>query len=355
MTSKNHFSSPKVLYVDDEPVNLSLFTMAIGHHFPVLTALSGAEALAILHNDPGVAVLISDQRMPGMSGLELLEKARALYPDTIRMMLTAFTELDLAMEAINRCHVHSFIAKPWNEDLLLLNIVRALETYRLVRENRELSRRLSTVAEEERRRLARDLHDDFGLILPSLRFILDELQESLGPPSSNQQRLLALVDAKINELGRVCRQAASNLRPDILDRLGLLATLEAGVQEFGRENPACPVDLQIHGQQKTLPPEPETVLYRVFQEGLNNIREHSGASRAEVLLTFSHPMVIMVIRDNGCGFSEAEALTGARRRGRGIGLLGMRERVASLGGRISVKSRPGKGTGIRVELPAFAR
>ncbi len=350
MPPKPASNPAKILYVDDEPANLKLFTMALADHYRVFTALSGAEALAILHHEPEIAVLVSDQRMPGMSGIELLEKAQASHPEIVRMMITAFTELDLALAAINRCHVHGFIAKPWNEELLLLGVTRAVETQRLIRENRDLSRRLLTVAEEERRRLARDLHDDFGRILPTLRFALDEFVESAGPPSPAQQHLLTQVTEKMGELGRICRRTASNLRPDILDRLGLSATLEAECLEFDRAYRNCEITLEIHGQNKPLTPALETTLYRVFQEGLNNIGEHAEADRAEVMLTFSHPLVILTIRDNGRGFVEEEAVDRARRQGRGLGLLGMRERTASMGGKISLRSRPGQGTSLRLEL-----
>ena len=188
-----------------------------------------------------------------------------------------------------------------------------------------------------------------------LRFSLEEFLETVRPLTAAQQSLLGQVTEKISELGRVCNRAANNLRPDILDRLGLLATLEAECFEFERAYRNCEITLQIHGQTKPLAPALETTLYRVFQEGMNNLREHAEASRAEVLLTFSHPLVILTIRDNGRSFVEEEAVGRARRQGRGLGLLGMRERAASLGGKISLQSRPGQGTNLRLELPIIGK
>lgn len=340
----------KILYVDDEAANLTNFTMSLEDQYQVFTALSGEEALRICRREPGIAVLVSDQRMPGMSGVELLEKAYQAHPEMIRIMLTAFADLEVALEAINRCHVYSFISKPWKEELLALTIERAVETHGLIRENRALSRRLVTVAEEERRRLARDLHDDFGQILPSLRFTLEELRETLGRPTAEQQRLFVLTDEKFNDLGRVCRKAAGALRPDILDRLGLLPTIDSVVSECARES-GIGIELSVCGQPKNMTPECETIIYRVCQESLNNIRDHSGAKQAEVMLTFSHPLVILTVRDNGCGFVEREASARAQQQGRGIGLPGMRERVASLAGSFVIHSKPGQGTSVRAALP----
>ncbi len=350
MSRSTEPAKEKILYVDDEEANLVNFTMSLEDQYQVFTALSGEEALRICQREPGIAVLVSDQRMPGMSGLELLEKVDQAHPEMIRIMLTAFTDLEVALEAINRCHVYSFISKPWKEELLLLTIQRAVETHRLIRENRDLSRRLVTVAEEERKRLARDLHDDFGQILPSLRFTLEDLRASLAPSTPEQQRLLAQTDEKFNELGRICRKAAGNLRPDILDRLGLLPTIDTVVNECARDN-GIEIELSVCGQPKKMDPECETVIYRVFQESLNNIRDHAAAGKAEVMVTFSYPLVILTIRDNGRGFAEEEAVARAQRQGRGIGLLGMRERVASMAGSFILRSKPGQGTQIRVALP----
>src|SRR6266545_784103 len=109
--------SSYVLFVDDEPENLVVFESACAERFNVLTAPSGRQALELLRTHE-VAVLLADQRMPHMTGLELLELARAEFPQTVRMLVTAYADLKTAIEAINRGRVRRYLCKPWDDEEL---------------------------------------------------------------------------------------------------------------------------------------------------------------------------------------------------------------------------------------------
>ena len=124
----------RVLYVDDEEINLVNFRETLCDEFEIFTAGSGKEALALLEREGEMALVVSDQRMPGMSGIELLAEIRATYPDTIRMIISAYTEIHELIEAINKAEVYRYFVKPWKEDQLRLTIGNAVGTYALGQE-----------------------------------------------------------------------------------------------------------------------------------------------------------------------------------------------------------------------------
>lgn len=128
----------KILYIDDEIINLTNFVHTFGREYELLTAANGEQALALLKEKGPVNLVIADQRMPGITGIDVLYNIRELYPDTIRMVLTAFTETNDLIDAINRGHVFRYIVKPWDENELRQAIKHALDTYYLALRNKQL-------------------------------------------------------------------------------------------------------------------------------------------------------------------------------------------------------------------------
>jgi DNA-binding NtrC family response regulator len=129
--------SYKILIVDDEPSNLRALERLFRHEYEVLTAGSGAEALSLLeHHD--MALLIADQRMPEMSGVQLMQRTAQLRPHMVRILLTGYTDVDSLIEAINTGLVYKYITKPWHNDDLLLTVARALEHYETLKSRHNL-------------------------------------------------------------------------------------------------------------------------------------------------------------------------------------------------------------------------
>ena len=127
----------KILIVDDEPSNLRALERLFRAEYDVRTAGSGGEALSLLeHHD--MAVLIADQRMPGMSGVELMQRTARLRPHMVRMLLTGYTDVESLIDAINTGNVYKYITKPWNNDELLLTVARALEHYETLKSRHNL-------------------------------------------------------------------------------------------------------------------------------------------------------------------------------------------------------------------------
>jgi len=215
---------------------------------------------------------------------------------------------------------------------------------------RNLSRRLIEGIEEERKRLASDLHDEFGQALTALHMRVESLKNSLPPQAAEQKAGCSKLIGTIEELADNVRKISSDLRPDMLDHLGLVPTVEWYVEDYKARMAGVEVEFEAMGfGGRKLDAQVEIVLYRILQEALNNVAKHSGASHVSVHLTYSHPRVIMLIADDGRGFLSDTEEEGARK---GIGLVSMRERAASVGGQIDIRSAPGKGSSIRVTLPA---
>ncbi len=130
-----------VLYVDDEVNNLNSFKAAFRRYFDIYTASSAREGRKVLDSYE-IGVIITDQRMPGMTGIEFLESILPIYPDTIRILLTGFSDINAVMDAINRGQVYKYLVKPWQNDELKMYIENALEIYNLRKDNKELARKL---------------------------------------------------------------------------------------------------------------------------------------------------------------------------------------------------------------------
>jgi len=130
-----------VLYVDDEIHNLNSFKASFRRDFDIYVAQSAREGRKILDQNE-IAVIVTDQRMPGMTGIEFLESIIPVYPDTIRILLTGFSDINAVMDAINRGQVYKYLVKPWADEELRMYIQNAMEIYNLRRENRDLAQKL---------------------------------------------------------------------------------------------------------------------------------------------------------------------------------------------------------------------
>ncbi len=217
---------------------------------------------------------------------------------------------------------------------------------------KELLRRLVSAQEEERRRISRELHDQMGQQLAALMMGLKALDaDSHGRQSA--LRTLRQLQELTDELAREVHTLAWGLRPPALDDLGLHTALSNYVEEWA-ERSRVPVDFHSAGfDGGRLPLSHETALYRIAQEALTNVFKHSGADRVSFILERRGDHVLVVVEDNGKGFDvEAPPVTSAKCRK--LGLLGMRERAAMLGGTLDVESAHGAGTTVFVRIPVAA-
>ena len=207
---------------------------------------------------------------------------------------------------------------------------------------RDALRRVVAGQEVERRRLARELHDETGQALTSILLGLRAVDDA-GSSEAVKSALADLRELVVTTLQDV-RRLAVQLRPKALDDFGLVAALERLVQTFS-ESSGIHVDLEARVGQQRLPSEVETTMYRIVQEALTNVVKHAEAAQVSILLVRRDAMLTAVMEDDGRGF-DADGV-----RSDSLGLEGMRERVALHDGRLTIETAPGSGTTLRAEVP----
>jgi PAS domain S-box-containing protein len=217
-------------------------------------------------------------------------------------------------------------------------------------ELRQLSTHLMHAQEMERRRIAQELHDETGQTLTALSINLAEMERALSSDllPAEAERLAesrALTDQTLAQI----RELSLSLRPSLLDDLGLAPALRWYTNNYARRT-GIAVRFEASGLDERLSPGIETALYRVVQEALTNVVRHADANGVTVQLQGTESKVVAVVQDDGRGF-DPQARRGRDISARGIGLLGMRERIALLGGGFRIDSRPGRGTRISVDIP----
>ena len=209
---------------------------------------------------------------------------------------------------------------------------------------RLLSQRILEVQEEERARIARELHDQLGQELVALKIEAVVLMEELAKSPRLHERARGVLDL-IDRLDTTAHRIAVSIRPEILDKLGLVKAIQWYAEDFERRSGiSCPVEAP--NDELVLPKAVSTCAYRILQEALVNVWKHSRASQAKVKVTSGHGMVNICVSDNGVGMD-----LGRLSEGTSLGLLGMRERASLVGGKITIRRNPGGGLRLATHLP----
>jgi signal transduction histidine kinase len=214
---------------------------------------------------------------------------------------------------------------------------------------RALAARLQSVREEERKGLSRDIHDELGQVLTGLKMELAWIRTRLQTPEAIARKALlkkiALLGSQIDAAANSIRKLCSELRPGILDDLGLAAAIEWQAREFTKRT-GIKCELVNRADNPNLAPDGITAVFRIFQEILTNVARHARARTVRVHLEESQASLVLEASDDGRGIRPVE-VTGSK----SLGLVGMRERAMALGGTIEFQARAGGGTTVRLRLP----
>jgi two-component system sensor histidine kinase UhpB len=238
---------------------------------------------------------------------------------------------------------------------VMINLTDRKKAEDEIRQSRErlraLSAHLQFVREQERIKIAREVHDDLGQVLSALRMELSLLNQNLlgsSPDIAPRQQImqeLSTMSNLVDDTIRSVRRIITELRPEVLDHLDLSSALEWQIQEF-RARTGIKTSFQSTVQNSPLNQEGVTAIFRILQETLTNVNRHAQATMLQVKLIDNEDSIILEVKDNGRGITEEETKkTGS------FGILGMKERVLLLGGALTMKGNPGKGTTVRVEIP----
>lgn len=374
-----------ILVVDDQPVNRQFLKTLLtysGHR--LVTASGGAEALAMARRDHPDLV-ITDVLMPGMDGYEFVRQLRndPAVAQIHVIFYTAAYHQDDARALADACGVARVLTKPSEPETILEAVKSVLgdsnlpgsgavplefdrEHKRLLTDKlfekvneleaanaglrgselqyRELAARLQSVREEERTRVARQLHDELGQSLTALKMDCAWIRTRL---SGAQTGVLARIQSSmelIDETIRTVRRLATELRPGVLD-LGIQAAIEWQAHEFqARSGIECTV--AFSAAEELLDSASATEIFRIFQETLTNVARHSGATQVKATLEQDRGELLLEIRDNGRGIRRDEI-----EKRNSLGLLGMRERASLIKAAFTIDGEPEHGTTVRVRIP----
>lgn len=353
----------KILYVDDEADNLVVFESAFEDDFQVLTAQSGEEALAVLRKTP-VPVVVADQRMPKMSGVELFETLRGLYPQVKRIILTGYIEPAAMLDAINKGQAFYFVTKPWRRELLLPILIRAFEAHDLELANSALLNQLASAQRlaslgRSAAQIVHEMGNHLG-VLPLVEHIEEhhqddaDLCELAGLARMAHERLLGLIE----EVKAFVRfgNAEFSMQPlrlaDALHELTYFLRFENAALH-SRLVFQAKADPLVRGNRIKL----QQVVANLLKNAAHAIRLRAGGKIAMTLDTEGEHAVLTVA-DNGCGMDEATVariwtpfFSTKGEEGNGMGLDICRQFIEGHHGQIECASQPEKGTTFTIRLP----
>ena len=380
MTPKLDYKRFPVLYVDDERGNLLVFKHTFDEEFTVLTASSAREALEILAREP-VAVLVTDQRMPEMSGVELAERVTESHPDVVRMILTAYSDVNAAVDAINRGQVWRYLAKPWRGDELASMLRAAMEIFHMAGTIAELQLRM---LQSERLALvgfvaagvAHDLKSPLACLLsnlesmqrdvsyverlasahPEAQPVVQEMQDIVIDCREETRHMQAFVESM--------RGLAAGGKPARRESVDLTALTHSAVRLCKSEvlrRARLSLDLPTAGPWVTGDP---AQLAQVVLNLLVNAAQAIAPGRmskndVRLSITQEGASAVIVVRDTGKGIAAADLphvfdafyTTKAESGGTGLGLAIVKQIVTDHGGEITVESPPEQGAVLTIKLP----
>lgn len=370
--------SGDILIVDDSRSSLDFLADLI--EFAGYTARKvqhGELALLSAQADPPDLILL-DIRMRGMNGYQVCSQLKAdrRTSDIPVIFLSALDDTEAKLKGFE-LGAADYIIKPYQVEEVLARIRTQLELRRLRlnleeqvtlrtrqleaevvervqatqellesrQKLRELSWHIEEMREEERKHIARELHDELGQVLTVLRIDLVQLASQGDLPVQEFRNKLQAAIGVLDQVADTTRSISENLRPGMLDMLGLAAATEHHVEKFiAATQLRCKV--AMNREEFDIHPNVATALFRILQESLTNVARHANANEIEVRLAELNDQMILVVQDDGCGIPENPS-----DRRRGFGMMGMQERVELLGGQFLLESSPGSGTRIEVSIP----
>ncbi len=354
-----------ILIADDDSISRSILRRVLRKNgFCVTEALDGKDAWLALQQPDAPRLVILDWLMPEMDGLEVLRRIRALRSDRppYIIMLTSKGEKADVIAGL-AAGADDYLAKPFDigelfarlqvgrrmiemQDVL---ISKADELRHTQADLQVLTAHLQTVREEERTSLARELHDSFGPRLTALQMDLmwlDRQLRSTQPPDLTEclDRVVAMVPM-VECITEQTQSLCASLRPHVLFELGLAAAIEWQTDDLAKRT-GLNCSLSLPAGEFELHEDIALPLFRIVQEALTNVTRHARATRVDVCLNLINLQLELEIRDNGCGFAPNSTT-----RVKALGLLGIRERVGSLGGTVEFSNAPNMGAVVKVTVP----
>lgn len=357
---KNYNNKISVLYVDDEEDNLLAFRASFRRSYEIFTANSAAQGLMVL-SEKNVQVIIADQRMPQSTGVEFFDVVRKVYPDPIRILLTAYTDAEAIIDAINKGQIYRYIRKPWDELELQTTINNAYEIYstrlnlknkidELERTNHELNRFVYSTSHELRSPLASIM----GVLS------LAKMENSVTDPNGYMRMIETCVNKIDFFILKIIDYYRSKRVDEAIEQINFTSMAENSIQICRMQNPAIHFDVQVNQQSefKTDAFRLSVILDNLISNAVKYQKPDERKPTIKLLIDVDEKEANIQIEDNGVGIIESHlnsvfnmffrsngAVTGL-----GIGLYIVKEALTRIGGEISVQSTYNVGTCFKVKI-----
>ncbi|RJR50324.1 MAG: response regulator [Desulfobacteraceae bacterium] len=348
----------RILILEDVPSDAELIEHILRNaglelvRFLVDDRKSFIESLA--HFSPDI--ILSDYSLPGFDGQSALKVAREIVPDVPFIFVTGAVGEEFAVELLKSGATDIVLKDRLSR--LSLSVKRALEEaeerrtrIRAEEDLRKAHQRLITVQEEERRSMARELHDSVGSCLMAIKLAVEnEVYVAEKERDDARMSRLGEITSMIEEAFSESKRMQKQLRPSVLDDFGIVAAVQSLCRDFQSWHSSIHVQAALEIGEEDVPEDLKITVYRVLQEGLNNVAKHSGATWVLVSLSSFIDRIQLVVQDQGKGF-DLKRYEESRTESASMGIMGMRERTRLSGGTCSIETTPGEGTTIRASWP----
>ncbi len=355
----------KVLYIDDESANLTSFKANFRFDFSILLAGSGQDALTMLETEQ-VHVIIADQRMPGMTGIELFERVAQKHPDPIRILLTGYTDVSTIIDSINKGNIYRYIQKPWNDHEIRVAIKNAYDIYSTRRNLFLKNKELQKINEELNRFIYSASHDLKAPIL-SIKGLLNVAR--LEGINRDPDKYFSMISNSINQLEIFIENIISyykNVRvPSTYTEINFEKVLKETIKSYNNYYNAPSIEFITHIDAKETFITDEFRIRVIINNLLSNAikyQKHAEEHKfIRVNVLVENKTATIEIEDNGIGIEEQDLndiykmfyRATTQNSGSGIGLYIVQEAVLKVNGEISVTSEKNKGTKFTVKIPNF--
>ena len=369
-----------ILYVDDEESNLKGFKSIYFTDYTIYTAISGKEALEILSNHE-VHIIITDQKMPGMTGVEFLSNTMSKYPEPIRIILTGYSDIEVLMKAINECGIFRYLTKPWNEQEMNMTINQALDTYNLRKENSELIKKLTdanTTLEEKVIERTKKIENLISTVAHDLRSPLNQIKAivslihldsaNLNQNQKNYIDLILKAASRLTEMiNRILDLNAIEHR-DIevkLVQANLDGIINDAVNQVRPLSTEKKLGINVRPLQNKMVTVDVNYLIQVLENLLSNAIKFSPPNKnIFVEAENGEDKTRIVVRDEGPGLTDEDmklvfqkyqqlsARPSSGEESSGLGLYLTKKYVEAMNGTVWCESKPGQGASFIIEFSA---
>jgi signal transduction histidine kinase len=360
----NHILKPSVLFVDDEPNNILAFRASFRNSFRVYTAINAMDALKVLKQVPEIKVILADQRMPDITGTEFFAKVRSLYPEKIRIIVTAYSDLQAVLDAINKGEVYRFIDKPWTQQSMEVTINNAVEVYDTRKKLYEQNASLQKANQQLDRFVYSAAHDIRSPLMSILG--ISNLAE-MDVEDETALEYFSSIKGMVNKLDLYLREMIEHYKAQdnfsLSDSINLHELVKEVIDSIKFHPSASDVKFV-----NRIEPELEFISNRaniniILSNVISNAFKYQRKDEVNKMVRVSaqrlNGVVNIDVTDNGQGIEESKLKDVFKmfyrdqtdKEGSGLGMFIVKEAVDKLKGRIDIRSEINKGTTVHIQIP----